>query len=617
MLFQNEIKKYTENLGATFDENELVDLQNQAIIDLKNRNIAGAIIVPIAFFVGGVATDYSHDYPSLFYLLSFFLAVALFFRITTIYVFSKKTAYSKEIWLPVFFWSNIFIGAIWGFFSASATLFYHDSLSITLIIILLAGISGGSMASYCIWKVLAYTYLFIILLPAIATDFYIGNNVTVPIAIAILSFLVFNLAQAKNWNEHYWVSLANTFLVKKNARDLELLNKELALEIVSHKKTAADIAVSRKKLEDIFNAAHDAVFIYDFDGEVKDVNATVLELFGVDRDTALQYSLTRNFESNVNKDVDLQRIWQHSLAGKDQEFQWKATRKNQSGYFVAQVNLHKTLWGDEPVIIATIRDITLQIEAKEAALAANRAKSEFLANISHELRTPMHGILGYARLGVKRADSINREKLNEYFSLIHESGYRLMGLLNNLLDFSKLEVGKMRYNMTRCDLLPCIQQITTELNPMAMEKELRFSMENDKDEILVFCDAERIMQVLRNLLFNAIKFSNEKGIIKIESKKKHDEKGHCIQEIAISNFGMSIPEGELDSIFGEFIQSSKTKTGAGGTGLGLAISRQILRDHNCSIWAQTGSDGETIFQFNLPLDEAHLQQHKESNVSPV
>ena len=617
MLFQNEIRKYTENLGATLEEKELVDLQNQAIIDLKNRNIAGAIIVPIAFFVGGVATDYSHDYPSLFYLLSSFLAVALLFRIATIFVFSKRTTYSKEIWLPVFFWSNIFIGAIWGFFSASATLFYHESLSITLIIILLAGISGGAMASYCIWKVLAYSYMFIILLPAVATEFYIGNSVTVPIGIAILSFLVFNLAQAKNWNEQYWVSLANTFLVKKNAGALEILNKELALEIINHKKTAVDIAVSRKKLEDIFNAAHDAVFIYNFDGDVKDVNATVLELFEVDRDTALQYSMTRNLQSNVNMDIDLHRIWQQALAGKDQEFQWKATRKNKPEYFVAQVNLHKTLWGDDPVIIATIRDITLQIEAKEAALAANRAKSEFLANMSHELRTPMHGILGYARLGFKRADSINREKLNEYFSLIHESGHRLMGLLNNLLDFSKLEVGKMRYNMARCDLMPCIHQITTELSPMAMEKEIHFSVENDDEQILIFCDAERIMQVLRNLLFNAIKFSDKEGVVKIQSEKKCDENGNCTQKVTISNFGTTIPDEELDSIFGEFVQSSKTKTGAGGTGLGLAISRQILRDHNCYICAKTGSEGETIFQFDLPLDEAHLQRDKESNVSPA
>ncbi|RUM45944.1 MAG: hypothetical protein DSY80_02785, partial [Desulfocapsa sp.] len=590
MLFQNEIRKYTRNPGTTLEEKELVDMQNQAIADLKNRNVAGAIIVPIAFFVGGVATEYFHDHSTLFYFLSFLLAVALFFRILTIYLFSKVADYSKETWLPIFFWSNIFIGAIWGFFSASATLFYHDSLSITLVIILLAGISGGSIASYCIWKALAYGYMSIILLPAIVTDLYIGNSVTIPIAIAILSFFVFNLAQTKNWHEHYWVSLANTFFVKKNARDLEILNKELALEIINHKKTAADIAVSRKKLEDIFNAAHDAVFIYDFDGQVKDVNATVLELFGVDKETALQYSMERNFTSNVNEDIDLRGIWNQALAEKDQEFQWKATRKNQPGYFMAQVNLHKTLWGDEPVIIATIRDITLQLKAKEAALAANRAKSEFLANMSHELRTPMHGILGYARLGFKRADSINREKLHEYFSLIHESGHRLMGLLNNLLDFSKLEVEKMRYNMRIGDLFPYIHQVTTELIPVAAEKNLHFTINCPDNRIPVYCDHEKITQVLRNLLFNAIKFSHKGQEIQINHEKIKNREGREKQQISVINFGIPIPKDELELIFEQFIQSSITRTGAGGTGLGLAISRQILRDHQSIIWAENGEN---------------------------
>ena len=462
------------------------------------------------------------------------------------------------------------------------------------------------MASYCIWKSLSYTYLLIILLPAIFTELYIGNSVTIPIGLAIATFLIFNLAQAKHWNEAYWVSLANTFLVRKNAEDLATLNENLAQEIVSHKKTAADIAISRKKLEDIFNSAHDAIFIYDLHGNVIDVNATVLDIFGVNKETALQYSMQKNYESNVNNDIDLPVIWQKALLGEDQEFQWNATRNTENHHFRAQVNLHKTLWGNESVIIATLRDITLQIEAKEAALAANRAKSEFLANMSHELRTPMHGILGYARLGFKRSEKISREKLNEYFTLIHESGYRLMGLLDNLLDFSKLEVGKMKYSMRKCDLLLCIHEVMTELTPMAMEKNLHFSVQSDEETIVVYCDPDKIMQVLRNLLFNAIKFSNEDGLISIYCEKAEESDGSSMQNVAISNYGIPIPDEERKSIFGEFIQSSKTKTGAGGTGLGLAISRQILCDHCCSITASTADDGATIFQFTLPRNKKQV-----------
>lgn len=467
------------------------------------------------------------------------------------------------------------------------------------------------MASYCIWKGLAYAYLVTILLPAIFIDFYIGNNVTIPIGLAISIFLVFNLAQAKHWNENYWISLANTFLVKKNSEDLENLNKELAQEITNHKETAKVIAISRKKLEDIFNAAHDAVFIYGLDGKVIDVNATVEDLFGVSREVALQFTMERNLASQVNSNIDLAEIWKKALFGEDQEFQWTATKQDQAAFFIAQVNLHRTLWGEESVIIATVRDITLQIQAKETALAANKAKSEFIANMSHELRTPMHGVLGYARLGLKRSESLSKEKVNEYFSMIHESGYRLMGLLNNLLDFSKLEAGKMHYSMGNCDLLPCIQQITEELTPMAMEKELRFIIQNDDSTIPVYCDPEKVMQVLRNILFNAIKFSDAETEIRIFCDRCRETAGNDKQQITISNYGVSIPEDELDLVFGEFTQSTSTNTGAGGTGLGLAISRQIMRDHNCSIWATNGPDDETLFHFNLPLSESLL------NSSPV
>ncbi len=114
------------------------------------------------------------------------------------------------------------------------------------------------------------------------------------------------------------------------------------------------------------------------------------------------------------------------------------------------------------------------------------------------------------------------------------------------------------------------------------------------------------MQVLRNVLFNAIKFSDEKTEIQIFCDRCRGTDGIDKQEISIRNYGVSIPEDELDLIFGEFTQSSATNTGAGGTGLGLAISRQILHDHNCSIWVTNGDDGETSFHFNLFLNKTQL-----------
>jgi PAS domain S-box-containing protein len=492
------------------------------------------------------------------------------------------------------------MAVIWAVFTATAIIFYHNTLSITLVIILLAGIGAGSMASYCIWKVLSYSYLIIILIiPAIA-EFYIGNSITVPIGIAITFFLAFNLVQAKVWNRHYWLSLINSFVIEKNSQELETLNIKLTNEVADHKETSKKIDISRKKLQDIYNSAHDGIFIFDLNGQVIDTNETMLKMFNISRQDALKFNIHSSFQSSKNKNIDLKGIWKKAGKWKEQEFTWMTEGINNNEISTVQINLNKSLWGKDFVIIATIRDISQQVAAMEATIAANKSKTEFLANMSHELRTPMHGILGYARLGLKRSDSIQREKLVEYFQLISDSGKRLMELLNNVLDFSKLEVGKMHYEMQKSNLFPMINEVTTELTPIAAEKGLTFYLNCINGDAVAYCDADKIMQVLRNLLFNAIKFSNEQSPIMINCKKCHGKTGQTQLLISIHNFGVPIPENELVTIFEKFTQSTATNSGAGGTGLGLAIAKQILSNHDGTIWAENCADGSTSFSFLLP-----------------
>jgi len=390
MFFEYELERHSQTLSKDFDAEEISAIITQAIIDLKNRNIAGVVIVPLAYLVGGFATDYASEQSFLYFFLGAILCITTLSRVMAIVAFSKNAFTKNHIWIPVFFWSNILIAVVWASFAATAILFYHNSLSITLIIILLAGISGGSMASYCIWKLLSYTYLLIILLPPIAAEFYVGNSVTVPIGVAISFFLIFNLLQAKLWNKQFWLSLINTFMVEKNALELEKLNTQLTDEIAGHKQTAKNIAISRKKLQDIYNSAHDGIFIFELKGHVIDINDTMLKMFNVTRQDALKFDVNRMFQSSNNKDVDLETIWQEAQKGIDQEFKRLTKMQDKDRISIVQVNLRRSLWGDDSIIIATVRDITPQVEAMEATIAANRAKSEFLANMSHEMRTPLH-----------------------------------------------------------------------------------------------------------------------------------------------------------------------------------------------------------------------------------
>ncbi len=155
--------------------------------------------------------------------------------------------------------------------------------------------------------------------------------------------------------------------------------------------------------------------------------------------------------------------------------------------------------------------------------------------------------------------------------------------------------------MNNNDLLPRIHQIVREINANASERGLNFKIECSHQRVPAFCDHEKISQVIRNLLFNAIKFSYKNTLICIQCKEVDIETENPKQQISISNHGVPIPEKELDIIFDKFTQSSSTNTGAGGTGLGLAISKQILRDHNSIIWAENGDNDTITFSFLLPV----------------
>ncbi|HEY9104911.1 PAS domain S-box protein [Chitinimonas sp.] len=241
-------------------------------------------------------------------------------------------------------------------------------------------------------------------------------------------------------------------------------------------------------------------------------------------------------------------------------------------------------------------------KAKELAETGNRAKSEFLANMSHELRTPMHAVLSFAELGERRAEEIAAEKLQHYFARIRQSGQRLLHILNDLLDLSKLEAGKMSYQMQALDLRPIIAEVADEFLPLARERGVMLTSSVDEDLPRVRGDALRLIQVLRNLLSNGIKFSPSGGTVSLLAWQ---EEGQVM--LAVDDEGVGIPAEELAVIFDKFIQSSKTKTGAGGTGLGLAISREIVEAHDGAIRAENRPRGGARFVLSLRAMQETVQ----------
>lgn len=240
--------------------------------------------------------------------------------------------------------------------------------------------------------------------------------------------------------------------------------------------------------------------------------------------------------------------------------------------------------------------------SKEVAESANRAKSEFLAKISHEMRTPLTPIIGYSKLLLKEYPN---SEIKDKLDIIHTSGVKLLNFTNELLDFSKIESGKVDLNFESFSVKELFQDIFYEHNSLAVTKNLKFEIKYDKNDITIYSDKMKIYEIVKNLIHNAIKYTN-KGFVFCEVNVNSN-----FLNFSVYDSGIGISKDHLEYIFESFGQINKHSSGAG---LGLSITKKLVEILKGTITVESKVMVGTTFNVSIPIE---VFEKKNENFSVI
>lgn len=421
---------------------------------------------------------------------------------------------------------------------------------------------------------------------------------------AVNTHLEETVAQVEEFNAR--LEEANSTL-EETIMQLEEANHRLNEEIAGRIRLEEELRRAKDEVEDLYQHAPGGYHSLSEDGTFLRINDTELDWLGYSREEILgkmnfgDMLTERSRETfRVNYPIFKQQGWI-----KDLEFD--IHKKNGDIlYVLISATVHRDEEGNFLRSRSTVYDITEHKrmeqarEAQQIAEQANLSKSRFLANMSHELRTPMNGIIGMTDIALTTNLTDDQRR---YLEVVKTSSRSLLRLLNDLLDYSKIEAGKMNLEKKPLHLRNVVADVTGLFAPIAQKKPIRltYRVSDDVPDRLIG-DEVRLRQVLSNFIGNAVKFTNE-GVIQTQVSFEEEKEGKVALRFEVMDTGIGIPKDQQETLFERFTQGEDPRVRkAGGTGLGLAISKNLVQMMGGKIKVESEPDKGSRFSFTVEFE---------------
>ncbi|TND09103.1 MAG: multi-sensor hybrid histidine kinase [Bacteroidetes bacterium] len=346
--------------------------------------------------------------------------------------------------------------------------------------------------------------------------------------------------------------------------------------------------------------AADAVFWVKPDAQFVYVNEAGCKLFGYSREEMLKMCI-HDLETAGNSRKNWPKFWEE--VKQKGAMTLEAMVKSKDGrIFPIEIFTNHISYAGQEFKVSHIRDISERKKAEQTE-AAKKITEAFLANISHEIRTPMNAIMGFTKLLGK---SELKDEQKEYLKIISDSGDYLLSIINDVLDLSKIQAGKITFEKTVCSPVEGVEHCIRLIRPKAEERGLQIISEVDKDvPRYIVCDQVRMCQVLLNLLSNAVKFTDA-GNIRVSVKKMKETDEHTLLHFSVKDTGIGIDPEKMSTLFerfGSLSNGSKTQKNE-GAGIGLTITKQLIELQGGKIYVESKPGKGSDFSFTIPVLKA-------------